>query len=117
VYAQRYKYFATSSGKNNRTNLPVSSGLQATFGKLLRVTGGYWKGRTSSLKRVSKGFSKLVRDFKEGNFKKTSSTHSKSTCRKNIHLVTLSLSTEGKTRLRRGRLIYKTLLLIVEQKC
>jgi hypothetical protein len=70
-------------------------------------------------KRVTKGFSKLVRDFIEGsgNFKKTSSTHSKNTCRKNIHLVTLSLSTEGKTRLRRGRLIYRTLLLIVEQKC
>jgi hypothetical protein len=94
-----YKYFSASSGKNNRTNFPVSSGSQATFRKLLRVTGGYWKARTSSLKRVTKGISKLVRDFIEGsgNLKKTSSTHSKSTYRKNIHIVTLSLSTKGKT--------------------
>jgi hypothetical protein len=67
-------YFVTVTygklnGTYNITNFPVSSGSQATFGKLLRVTGGYYKARTSSLKRVTKGFSKVVRDFIEGSEK------------------------------------------------
>jgi hypothetical protein len=42
-----------------------SSGPQAAFGTTFKVTGEYWKAGTSSLKRVTGGFSKLVSDFIE----------------------------------------------------
>jgi hypothetical protein len=41
------------------------SGSQAAFGTTFRVTGEYWKAGTSSIQRVTGGFSKFVSDFIE----------------------------------------------------